>query len=168
MASLVPFLPSHLLSSLRDRGAPERLPAVERFPAALLLSDIDGFTALTEQLQARGREGAEEMTDVVREAFRPAIEAIHRWGGSIISFGGDALFVVFGGGASAVGRAVAAAQEVQDHFQRRGFVATSVGQVRLGITQASSPRSRSISSQQKCLTPSEATSNVTLGLSSTT
>ena len=136
VVELTPYLPRYLLRRLSERGIPQTLPSADRLPAALLLADIDGFTPLTEKLQARGRAGAEEMTDVVRDAFRPAIRAIHRWGGSVVSFGGDALFVMFDGEADAVARAERAAGEIEDLFQSRGSFDTSAGAVRLGVTQA--------------------------------
>ncbi len=76
MSSLAPFFPPHLVASLAKRGTPAQLPHVDRLPAALLFSDISGFTALNEKLQTRGREGAEEVADVINAAFRPAIRAI--------------------------------------------------------------------------------------------
>ncbi|MFN7975159.1 MAG: adenylate/guanylate cyclase domain-containing protein [Acidobacteriota bacterium] len=135
MASLRPFLPAHLERAIASGEAPARLPSAHRLEAALLFSDISGFTALTESLQARGKEGAEEVSDIIRASFRPAIEAINAFDGSILNFGGDALFVLFPG-AGAVARAYGAAQRVADHFRDHGEVATSVGTARLRISQA--------------------------------
>ncbi|MFN7973355.1 MAG: tetratricopeptide repeat protein [Acidobacteriota bacterium] len=108
---------------------------MDSFDAALLFSDISGFTALTERLQARGREGAEEISAVVSAAFRPAIEAIERRGGSIVSFGGDSLFTVFTG-TGRVRSALGAAEEIRSTFARRGAARTSAGPVSLGVSQA--------------------------------
>ena len=111
------------------------MPFADRSPMALLFSDISGFTALTEKLQARGREGAEEIAAVVNRAFRPILRRLRSWGGSVFSFGGDALFVVFPGG-GAVRRAVGAAEDIRVLFAERGSVRTSAGPVKLRIKQA--------------------------------
>ncbi len=76
MASLAPFLPPHLVRELRK----PKLPLVEKRQAALLYSDISGFTALTERLETRGREGAEELAAIINAVFEPAIAAIDRMG----------------------------------------------------------------------------------------
>ena len=135
MSSYPRFLPCHLVATLAGNAASVDVPRVDRFPAALLFSDISGFTKLTEKLQAQGRVGAEEITDIIRASFRPAIEAIHHHGGSIVSFGGDALFVLFPGQGS-VRRARAAAEQVRTIFEEQGDVVTSAGATRLGISQA--------------------------------
>ena len=132
---LAAFLPPHLAADLVRRRHLPKVPLTERFPAALLFSDVSGFTALTERLQGRGREGAEEVTAVVRRAFRPVLAAIEKWGGSVVSFGGDAVFVVFVG-AGRAGRAFRCAEEVREAFARRSVVSTSAGPVTLGLSQA--------------------------------
>src|SRR5258706_13982394 len=106
MTGLEAFLPSHLVRALA-RGIP-RAPRAEKVHAALLLSDISGFTALTEKLQAKGRQGAEEVAVAVNAVFGPAIDAIERQGGGIVRFRGDDMFALFPG-ASAVRRARPAA-----------------------------------------------------------
>ena len=45
--------------------APLEAPEGERFPAAVLLADISGFTALAERLSQKGPVGAEELTSVL-------------------------------------------------------------------------------------------------------
>ncbi len=135
MDLLVSYIPLHLAETLRERGCLPTVPSSEKFPASLLFSDISGFTSLTERLQGRGRAGAEEMTDVIKAAFRPALAIIHKHEGSIFSFGGDAIFVLFRGVAP-VRRAEAAASAIRDLFDRRPSVPTSVGPVALAISQA--------------------------------
>ncbi len=127
-----PFLPPHLLRRLERKG--RRPPFVERFWAALLFSDISGFTALTEKLKRLGRAGAEEIAVVVNHCFAPAIDAIEREGGSIVTFGGDAIFSVFEGEAS-VCRAQRAAGGIRDWFAEQGQIETSQGPVHVGISQ---------------------------------
>ena len=64
-----------------------------------LLADISGFTRLTEELgQTLGpRRGAEEITILLNRVFGPITAAIDRYGGSVISFGGDSLIAWFSG-----------------------------------------------------------------------
>lgn len=134
MTSPAALLPPHLLDAL-GVGLVVGVPAETRLDAALLLADISGFTALTERLQASGREGAEEMAIAIDRAFAPAITAIEAWRGSIVSFGGDSLFALFAGTA-ALGWAHGAAREIRARFGELPPVETSTGQVQLRIKQA--------------------------------
>ena len=129
MPSIAPFLPPHLLQSIAG-CPPASLPHTESFSSALLFADISGFTALTERLQRKGRRGAEEIAAVVNRAFRPAIAAIEREGGSIVGFGGDALLTLFPG-AGAVERARVAAKEIRTRVER-----TRGGGTGLSVSQA--------------------------------
>lgn len=57
--------------------------------------DISGFTALSEALAVKGREGAEEITQIINSIFSPLIDIIYNHGGDIIHFSGDAIsFIV--------------------------------------------------------------------------
>ena len=134
MSTLRAFLPPHLVHSLSMRRR-TTLPHGDSFRAALLFSDVSGFTALTEKLQARGREGAEEIAAVINRVFRPILRTLDGLGGSVVTFGGDAVFVVFPG-ASPVRRAKQAADSIAAWFRRNGRVETSAGWVTLGIKQA--------------------------------
>ena len=132
MKSLAGFLPPHLLNRRSKVALGVEPPVGGRLESALLLADVSGFTSLTEKLQSRGREGAEEIAMVINRAFRPAIRTIEGWGGSIVSFGGDSVFAVFPG-ASPARRAVRAAEEIRARFARRRSIVTSAGSVELGI-----------------------------------
>jgi class 3 adenylate cyclase/tetratricopeptide (TPR) repeat protein len=59
--------------------------------------DISGFTQLSEQLARKGREGAEEITDIIRACFEEVLSIAYRNGGGLLKFGGDALLVWFHG-----------------------------------------------------------------------
>jgi adenylate cyclase len=73
---------------------------------AVLFSDISGFTPLTEAVIARygARRGGEQFTDRLNAVYDALITEVERFGGSIVGFAGDALFVWFAGddGACAV------------------------------------------------------------------
>ena len=75
--------------------APLRGPEIERFPAAVLLADVSGFTALTERLAQRGPEGAEEMTRALNSYFGQLIDIIGAHGGDVMKFAGDAMLVLW-------------------------------------------------------------------------
>jgi len=59
--------------------------------------DIAGFTQLSEQLARKGREGAEQITDIIRASFEEVLSIAYRDGGGLLKFGGDALLVWFHG-----------------------------------------------------------------------
>ena len=60
-------------------------------------SDLSGFTRLSEQLAALGREGAEELTTLLNSCFERMIAAVDRNGGDVLKFGGDALLILYQG-----------------------------------------------------------------------
>ncbi len=87
---LLPYVSDLLLHWPQDR-------AWQQLEGTLVSADISGFTALSERLASRGREGAEELTALINDCFEGMIENCHRNGGDIVKFGGDALLVWFMG-----------------------------------------------------------------------
>ncbi|HLB50469.1 MAG TPA: adenylate/guanylate cyclase domain-containing protein, partial [Anaerolineales bacterium] len=69
----------------------ETLPS--RTQGAVLFADISGFTPLTEALarQFGPRRGAEELTRRLNQVYDALVAEIHRHGGSVIGFSGDAM-----------------------------------------------------------------------------
>jgi class 3 adenylate cyclase/tetratricopeptide (TPR) repeat protein len=57
--------------------------------------DISGFTTLSEQLARKGREGAEQIAEVVGSSFESILEVAYDNGGSLLKFGGDSLLLWF-------------------------------------------------------------------------
>jgi class 3 adenylate cyclase/tetratricopeptide (TPR) repeat protein len=63
----------------------------------LLFLDVSGFTALSERLAKRGPVGAEQLTTVMDTVFGTMIDLAATRGGRLLSFGGDALLLLFSG-----------------------------------------------------------------------
>ncbi len=126
------YLPQDRLRALA-RG--ETLP--DSAHGSALFADISGFTPLTEKLtQSLGaRRGIEELTLRINTVYGALIGEVDRFGGSVISFAGDAMTCWFDASADAPSaRAVTCAQAMQAAMQ--GFpdlsvkVAVSTGPVR--------------------------------------
>jgi class 3 adenylate cyclase len=66
---------------------------------AALFADISGFTPLTEQLvhDLGPQRGAEEITRHLNRVYDGLIDELHRYGGSVINFSGDAITCWFEG-----------------------------------------------------------------------
>ena len=69
----------------------ETLP--DRTRGAALFADISGFTPLTEALarELGFERGAEELTRQLNQVYTALIDEVHRYGGSVVSFSGDAI-----------------------------------------------------------------------------
>ncbi|MEZ4709623.1 MAG: tetratricopeptide repeat protein [Caldilineaceae bacterium] len=116
----------------------QRIALPDRTHGAALFADISGFTQLTEALAARygARRGADELARRLNMVYTVLIAEVHRFGGSVIGFSGDAIMCWFdegqiekegkrGGeknadGSSAAERAAAAAVALQAAMQQFG------------------------------------------------
>jgi class 3 adenylate cyclase/tetratricopeptide (TPR) repeat protein len=99
----------------------------------LVFADISGFTRLTERLAARGRFGAEEMSDHLDVVLSELLTAAYDHGGWLVKWGGDALLLMFDTADHAL-RACDAAAAMQSTMRRVGTLETSVGRVRLRMS----------------------------------
>lgn len=68
-----------------------------RISGSLMSADLSGFTALSERLAGRGKEGSERLTSMVNGCFTSLINAADHEGGDVLKFGGDALLLWFDG-----------------------------------------------------------------------
>ncbi|MFN2320769.1 MAG: hypothetical protein ABR500_13960, partial [Dermatophilaceae bacterium] len=57
----------------------------------VLSVDLVGFTAMAWTLAGGGDRGAEALADIADTVFAPIVEAVHRHGGYVAEFGGDAI-----------------------------------------------------------------------------
>ena len=120
-SALAPYVPRLIRNWSLHPG--ERTRAVE---STLVSVDISGFTALSELLAARGREGAEELVMTISTVFSELIEVAERHGGDVLKFRGDALLLLFVGDRHPA-RACGAASDMQRTIERVGGAVSSVG-----------------------------------------
>src|SRR4051812_13093014 len=89
-SELAPFVPDLLRSWLAD-GATTVHRVVD---GTLAMIDISGFTQLTERLAARGRVGAEELTELLNTVFSELLELARRDGAHLVKWSGDAVLLL--------------------------------------------------------------------------
>jgi class 3 adenylate cyclase len=94
LASYVPALILRRMTA--DLGA-TLAPSVERFPAAVLIADLSGFTALTEHLAQHSPAGAEELTRILDLYFGQLVGVVMSHGGDVVKFAGDGLLALWYG-----------------------------------------------------------------------
>ena len=101
-----------------------------RIEGSLVSTDVSGFTALSERLAVRGRDGAEELVRTISGVFDDLIQVAERHGGDVLKFRGDALLLLFVGDRHAE-RACGAAADMQRAIESSAGRETSVGPVEL-------------------------------------
>ena len=126
---LRPYVPRLSIDWLRSQ-ADEELQNIE---ATVAFVDVSGFTALTERLAARGKIGAEEVSDLIGGCFAELLDIGYEYGAELLKWGGDAALVMFREPDS-VARACRAAWLMTRAMERVGRVRTSMGPVTLGIS----------------------------------
>jgi class 3 adenylate cyclase/tetratricopeptide (TPR) repeat protein len=127
--ALTPYLPRLVRGWSREVDAP-RARAVD---GSLVSVDISGFTALSEQLAAKGLEGAEELVGTISAIFAELIEVAERHGGDVLKFRGDALLLLFVDDSHAA-RACGAASDMQWTIERIGAARSTAGEVELRMS----------------------------------
>lgn len=117
--SSIAYLPMDRLLAMAEG---KELP--ERTRGAAMFADISGFTPLTEMLARTlgPKRGAEELTVYLNRVYDALITELHRFGGSVIGFSGDAITCWFDDADQSVLlptlRATAAALAMQDAMKQ--------------------------------------------------
>ncbi len=99
-----------------------------------LFADVSGFTALSEQLAKKGREGAEQITDTIGGSFASILKVAYENGASLLKFGGDALLLWFQG-ADHAAHACAAAVRMRATLDDVGRIEMPGAKVTLRMSQ---------------------------------
>lgn len=126
---LAPYVPPLLRTWLADDDSSARRTVA----GTLAIVDISGFTRLTERLAARGRVGAEELTDILDATFSELLRTARRHGAYLVKWAGDAVVLLFQGEHHAT-RAARTAYEMRGGLRRAGTVHTGDGPVRLRMS----------------------------------
>src|SRR5947209_5101309 len=105
--------PEAYLAGDRRRALAAGVPMADRVRGAALFADLSGFTPLTEAMHAEygSTRGAEQLTATLGVVFDAVLGELHRHGGSVVYFSGDAVTCWLDGDYGRV--AVACAQAMQ-------------------------------------------------------
>ncbi len=112
-------------------------PMADRVSGTALMADISGFTPLTEALvrELGAQLGAEQLTAVLDRVFDAVLGELHRYGGSVVYFSGDAVTCWLDGDDGSYG--VACGLAMQDAMAGVAEATTPGGTtVRLGMKVA--------------------------------
>ena len=127
--TLAPFVPRLLRTWLTE----DATAAQRTVDGTLAIIDISGFTQLTERLAARGRVGAEELTEILDAIFTELLPLARREGGNPVKWAGDAVVVLFEGDHHAI-RAARATYRMRTRLRRVGRIRTQAGPIRLRMS----------------------------------
>jgi class 3 adenylate cyclase/tetratricopeptide (TPR) repeat protein len=125
-----PPLSAYVPRLLPQWAAAESGPAYRVVDGSLLFFDITGFTPLTERLARRGREGAEELSNLLDTVFSQLLMDGEDEGADLLKWGGDALLLLFDG-ADHGRRAARAGLRMHRVLAQLGRAKTSIGRVKL-------------------------------------
>jgi class 3 adenylate cyclase len=99
-----------------------------------VIVDVNGFTALCEELARKGREGAEQVTEIIGHSFETIMHVAYEHGASLLKFGGDAMLLWFEGPAHAE-HACRAAWLMRDALAQIGTITVGGTNVTLQMSQ---------------------------------
>lgn len=95
ISTFASYLPNIVKQRLAENPGPVTSPKIDHYRAAVLFTDISGFTALTEKLSQLRESGIEDLSRVLNDHFGQLITLVTAHGGDIIKFAGDALLAVW-------------------------------------------------------------------------
>ena len=131
-AGVVTYLPASLVRAVVDHPA-DGLPWYREIDGTLVMADLSGFTALSERLAQLGDEGAERLTEVINSFFERMLNTASGYGGDTLTFGGDAILLLFDGPEHA-SRAVAASLAMLKQVDRARAVPVGRGKIKIGMS----------------------------------
>ncbi len=103
-------------------------PSIQRFHGALLFVDISGFTPLSLKLDI------EALKNQINAYFTKILDIVEKWGGDVVKFAGDALYIIWPTDIHAV------TQRQMNDRQKEGQPATSVRSVAVGTSLTGNSR----------------------------
>ncbi len=101
-----------------------------KFEAFTMFMDMSGFTALSETLMQKGKDGAEVLSSIINDIFTPIIEFVYNHGGFISDFAGDAFTAIFPN-IEEPEQILHSANEIINFFKETGLRKTVLGEFKL-------------------------------------
>lgn len=126
------YVPRALLDALSANPL-RPTPWIEEIEGTLVMADVSGFTAMSERLAGVGKEGAEQLTDIINAFFTEMLEIAAARGATTINFGGDAVLLLFSGAGHAQRAVDSALGMLAATDAHKGFLVCGVRQ-RLGMS----------------------------------
>lgn len=123
-------VPLHVLARIAAQG--KVVAGITPRRSVLLYTDISGFTPLTEAFTLKGKEGIEEVTEILNLHFERLSGILGRNQGILLKMGGDSLLASFAD-SDAVERGKKAAWEMLDWFKENPVIATPQGEFPLSM-----------------------------------
>ncbi len=139
LRAVASYIPAPLVREQLDDPAPGRVRGAY-WDGSVLFADLSGFTALSGALSVLGKQGAEEISAVINRLFGALLEEVHRYAGSLLKFGGDALTAFFDATQLGEAHALLAARSalaMQERMAEFAVLETPLGafplQLRVGV-----------------------------------
>ncbi len=137
LQKLAIYVPGPVAKAIYHRPQPLTKPTSRHLSAAILFSDISGFTPLSELLNQAGPNGVESLTFLINRYFTQMIQIVHNHQGQVVKFSGDAITVLFPAEdvpmQMAVHQAGACALAMQKEMQNFSVIETPQGNVSLSM-----------------------------------
>ncbi|MEI6726832.1 MAG: adenylate/guanylate cyclase domain-containing protein, partial [Actinomycetes bacterium] len=131
-ADAVTYLPASLVRAAAAHPARE-LPWCDEVDGTMVMADLSGFTNLSERLGKLGDEGAERLTGTINSFFERMLDTACGYGGDTLTFGGDAILLLFDGEDHA-SRAVTAGLAMLKQTGRAAAIDAGDGKVKIGMS----------------------------------
>ena len=131
-ADAVTYLPASLVRAVVAEPA-RVVPWYDEVDGTMVMADLSGFTNLSERLGKLGDEGAERLTSTINSFFERMLDTASAYGGDTLTFGGDAILLLFDGEDHA-GRAVAASLGMLKQTGRAAAIDAGDGKVKIGMS----------------------------------
>jgi class 3 adenylate cyclase/tetratricopeptide (TPR) repeat protein len=129
---LVTYLPASVVHAYQQEAS-LTVPWCRHVDGTMVMADLSGFTSISERLARLGDEGAERLTTVINSFFERMLKTAAFFGGDTLTFGGDAILLLFQGEDHA-DRAVAAALGMLKQVERAAAVDAGDEKVKIGMS----------------------------------
>jgi class 3 adenylate cyclase/tetratricopeptide (TPR) repeat protein len=129
---MLTYLPASLVHAISAEPS-LAVPWCRAVEGTMVMADLSGFTAISERLAKLGDEGAERLTAVINSFFERMLKTASFYVGDTLTFGGDAILLLFQGEGHA-DRGVAAALGMLKQVQRAAAVDAGDARVKIGMS----------------------------------